>query len=357
MKNKIITYSFTLFLILFLILNIVFKDNIISLNERRKLTLFPTISISNIISGEFMDKFEEYTLDQFPFRDTFRSIKTYISLYLFNKSDSNKLFVKDGYIYKMDYPLNNKSVDNFITKFNNIKNKYLINNNVYLSIIPDKNYFLDDKYLKIDYNELIDKTATSIDAKYIDIIPYLSIDDYYKTDTHWRQECITYISKKLLSEMNNNNNDIKYEEITYNNFYGVYYGQLGLKINGEDLIYLTNDIIESSSVYNLENDFNKVYNTSKLNGMDNYDLFLSGASSYIEITNNNSLSDKNLIIFRDSFGSSIAPLMLENYFKITLIDMRYIDTANLEKLITFDNQDVLILYSTMLINNSFTIKN
>ena len=172
MKNKIITYSFTFFLILFLILNIVFKDKIISLNERRKLTLFPTISISNIISGEFMDKFEEYTLDQFPFRDTFRSIKTYISLYLFNKSDSNNLFVKDEYIYKIDYPLNNKSVDNFITKFNNIKNKYLSNNNVYLSIIPDKNYFLDDRYLKIDYNKLINKTTSSIDAKYIDIFPY-----------------------------------------------------------------------------------------------------------------------------------------------------------------------------------------
>ena len=157
--------------------------------------------------------------------------------------------------------------------------------------------------------------------------------------------------------MNNNNNDIKYEKITHNNFYGVYYGQLGLKMNGEDLVYLTNDMIESSSVYNLENTFDKVYNTSKLDSMDNYDVFLSGASSYIEITNNNSLNDKNLIIFRDSFGSSIAPLLLEGYSKITLIDMRYIDTSNLEKLITFDNQDVLILYSTMLINNSFTIKN
>ncbi len=357
MKNKIITYSFVTYLVIFLILNIFISDKEISLVERRHLTKFPHVTTKEILNGNTFHEFEEYTLDQFPFRDKFRSIKTYTELYLFNKSDSNGLFIENDYIYKLDYPLNNKSIDNFINKTNNLINEHLTNNNkIYLSIIPDKNYFLNDDYLTIDYNSLINKVVSSINANYIDIIPYLSINDYYKTDSHWKQEEIVDVANCLAFNMSK---DIT-KNFTINSFspfYGVYYGQLGLNSNSDKIIYLTNKVIDEATIYNYEDSYNKIYNLSKLKGIDPYDIFLSGATPYIEITNNLNNSKKELIIFRDSFGSSVAPLLLENYTKITLIDMRYINISNLEKLIEFNNQDILFLYSTMLINNSFTLKN
>ena len=60
-------------------------------------------------------------------------------------------------------------------------------------------------------------------------------------------------------------------------------------------------------------------------------------------------------IFRDSFGSSIAPLLSEGYAKITLVDIRYLRADLLERFIEFKNQDVLFLYSTSVLNHSETL--
>ena len=65
---------------------------------------------------------------------------------------------------------------------------------------------------------------------------------------------------------------------------------------------------------------------------------------------------KELIIFRDSFASTIAPLLINGYKKITLVDLRYIDPNKLNEIIKFDKQDILIIYNTIMINNSEAIR-
>ena len=44
-------------------------------------------------------------------------------------------------------------------------------------------------------------------------------------------------------------------------------------------------------------------------------------------------TEKELVIFRDSFGSSISPLLINYYSKITIIDNRYISSNNYLNLI------------------------
>lgn len=130
-----------------------------------------------------------------------------------------------------------------------------------------------------------------------------------------------------------------------------------MKLPADTITYLTNSTISNSKVYYLEdNKSNTVYTLDKVNNLDKYDIFLGGASAYIEITNPNTNNNKELIIFRDSFGSSLAPLLLDAYSKITLIDIRYINSDSYLKLLEFTNQDVLFLYSTLIVNNSSTLK-
>ena len=81
-----------------------------------------------------------------------------------------------------------------------------------------------------------------------------------------------------------------------------------------------------------------------------------GASSIIDIVNPTSNSDKELIVFRDSYGSSLIPLLLEGYKKITVIDIRYVSSKILSNYIKFNNQDVLFMYSILTINNSFSMR-
>ena len=333
-----------------------------SLSERRKLSQFPELSFKTVISGDFMSSFENYTLDQFPLRDKFRTLKALVALNVFNQSANNDIYVVDGCASKIEYPLNEDSVKRAGERFQYVYEKYLKDTNTknYLSIIPDKNYFLgtENGYLSVDYEKMISLLKENTDfLKYIDITKNLEISDFYKTDTHWREENIIDVAEKIGKEMGTNvkaEYDVKTLE---NDFYGVYYGQSALPLEAEKIKYLENETLNNCKVYDFQNGKDiPVYDMEKGNGKDPYEMFLGGPISLVTIENENAKTDKELIIFRDSFGSSIAPLLVEGYRKITLVDIRYMHPNLLGNYIEFNSQDVLFLYSTSVLNNSETIK-
>ena len=94
----------------------------------------------------------------------------------------------------------------------------------------------------------------------------------------------------------------------------------------------------------------------KAAGKDPYEMFLSGSVSLLTIENQSAKTDKELVIFRDSFASSLAPLLIDGYAKITLVDIRYLPPERLGNWLSFEDQDVLFLYSASVLNNSETIK-
>ncbi len=351
MKNKIITFSFVFYLSFFLIYNILSDDILVSSEERRTLSQFPEIT------NNFMNDFDEYALDQFAFRNAFRSLKAQYNLNFLNMNDVNSLFVKDDYIYKIDYKLNNESLNNFTNIINEINNKYFINSKKYYAIIPDKSYFLNDEYLKIDYEYLKNYLSDNLnDISNINLFDVLTINDYFRTDTHWRQENLIKVISKLASVM-----DIKYADDyqikTIDDFKGVYYGQLGLSVKSERLNYLVSNAILNCKVWYLEDQNNdKIYTLNKASSLDLYDTYLNGAQSLIKIENPNALNDKKLVIYRDSFGSSLIPLLISSYKEIVIIDLRYINMDSVLEYLSVDDSEVLYLYSTLIINNSFSLK-
>ena len=56
------------------------------------------------------------------------------------------------------------------------------------------------------------------------------------------------------------------------------------------------------------------------------------------------------------YGSSLAPLLASGYRTITLVDLRYLSSDQLDQYIDFEDQDVLFLYSTLLLNNSLSMR-
>lgn len=353
-KNIIVTIGFVMILIGIFFTNIIAKDKQISTTERRKLAQLPYISLAKIISGDVTEKWEDYVTDQFVARDLFRTIKSAWSINIFRQKDNNDLFIKDGAIYKMEYPLNEKNLEKSLDKINNVYKKYLLNMNVYYAIIPDKNYYLkDDDHLKIDYVKVREITRKKLpEMNYIDIWDDLKLDDYYKTDLHWKQENLQNVVKQIQQSMNlESASGVNYIKKYAGDFFGTYYGQLGLKLPADRLHILTNGILESCTTYNYETKkLGKVY--EQTTSADKYDIYLSGATPIITVENPNAKIEKELLLFRDSFGSSLAPLLVENYSKITLIDLRYISSKLLENYIVFEDQDVLFLYSTVVLNQN-----
>ena len=352
-KNKVVVFTFILILFAILIANIAKKDEEISMTERRKLTQFPKITFEKIVNGKTSEELDNYTVDQFIFRDTFRSIKSFWSNYIYRQKDNNGLFLKDGKIYKIEYPLKEANIKKSAEKIKNIYDKYLNQDmKIYYSLIPDKNNYLESDHLKINAQDVQDILQNTLpQMKYIDITKDLKLEDYYNTDLHWKQENLKEVVSTLEKEMklkdtSNINYDI--EDL------GDFYGQLGMQVTPDRIKILTNKTIQNLMVYNFETSKNeKVYNIEKMKkSSDKYDVFLSGATALIQINNPNGPEGKELLLFRDSFGSSLAPLLIENYQKITLIDLRYISSSILNQYVKFEKQDVLFLYNTLILNQN-----
>jgi hypothetical protein len=125
----------------------------------------------------------------------------------------------------------------------------------------------------------------------------------------------------------------------------------------DELWLLRNEMLDGCRVYNHETGkYGSIYDRTKLSGDDLYEVFLSGSVSLLTIENPNATTDRELILFRDSFGSSMAPLLVQGYKRVTLVDIRYLPTAMLDRFVKFQGQDVLFLYSTLVLNNGQTLQ-
>ena len=76
-----------------------------SVAERRPLAQMPQADVKDVLNGSFMDEFEDYALDQFPLRDSFRQIKSLFHYYVLGQKDNNGIYLYQGYAAKQEYPV------------------------------------------------------------------------------------------------------------------------------------------------------------------------------------------------------------------------------------------------------------
>lgn len=330
--------------------------------ERRPLAQKPEISADSLLNGKFMTEFEAFSLDQFPLRDGFRTIKSLFHYYILGQSDNNGIYLSQGHAAQQEYPLEEASVEHALDRFDFLYEKYLTDSDVYMAIVPDKGYYLAENsgHLSLDHDKMFSLFRQGMPwATHIDLRDTLSIEDYYFTDTHWRQENLIETAQKICREMGISVPKREDYTVTAINrpFYGVYYGQAALPLKPEILYILESDLLKNCTVYDHETGITlPVYDETKLESKDLYEIYLSGAKSLLTIENPTAKSGKELLVFRDSFGSSLIPLLLADYAKVTVVDIRYIQIDLLDRFIDFHGQDTLFLYSTLVLNNSSAIK-
>ncbi len=356
-KDKVTAIGFTAVLAAVLILNIALPDKDVSTAERRKLDKLPKLTTESLLEGNYFEDLEDYALDQFVLRDPLRTVKSAVRLGLFMQLENNDLFIRDGGIFKLAPQVNVSAVQTNCSKLMNTAASVWPDAKLYYSIVPEKNTFLDSAlYPAFDselYNSAVAQSLSG--AQNINIDDLLGIEDYYLTDPHWKQEQIIDVADRLLTVMGSTANDENF--LTINNvaeFHGTYQGQLPLALEKDVLCSVTSSLTDNASVFNYETGkTGGVYAYDKLTAMDPYDFYLYGACALLRIDNPSGTPGKELVIFRDSFGSSVAPLMLSDYQTVTLVDLRYVSSQVLGQYVTpAENTDVLFLFSQTILNNN-----
>jgi hypothetical protein len=360
LKNIIVTVLFVAFIAAFVGMCTYRYFNPVetSESERRPLAQFPTeISWETILNKKAINEFEDYVVDQFPLREFFRSIKANFVWNILGLKENNGLAVEKDYIAKIEGDFNPELLDYSIGRLVHIYNKYLADNggDKFISVVPDKNYFLEKDYGYIgpDYDALAALIQEKLPGMtYVDIFGALELEDYYRTDTHWSQDKLDGVVDVLAEALGISDRlSGQYETNKLEGFKGVYYGQSALNPKPDTLVYLTNDILDACTVYDYETGKTYgIYNFEAFSGKDGYDFFLSGTRALLRIDNPNATTDEELIIFRDSFGSSLSPLLVEGYKSIYIVDIRYVMPDMLGMMIDFEGKDVLMMYSALVLN-------
>lgn len=328
----------------------------ISEAERRPLAQRPAFS------EKFQTEFESYSLDQFPLREKFRTLKSLFHTGVLGQKDNNGIYLTGGTAVKQEYPLDVNSVNHAIGRFQRIYDKYLTESRCFYAIVPDKGYYLgkESGHLTMDYDALYAQVAAGLPwAREIDLRPALTGQDYYRTDTHWRQENLLPAATVLCEGLGVTPPRVEDFEKTplERPFYGVYYGQAALDLPADTIRYLTNDTLDACTVYDYETGKTSgIYDLAKFDSKEPYDIFLSGTKALLRIDNPNATTDKELVVFRDSFGSSLIPLLAEGYSSIYIVDIRYVMSSMLGNYIDFAGKDTLFLYSTLVLNDSLPLK-
>ena len=361
LKDSLVCAVFILFIGVFFALNIVLPPPAILVAERRIPAKLPELTANSVFSGSYMTRFEDYAADRFVFRDFFRAIHSYMVFDLYMQRDISGLYRSQA-VGLGEFKATDASAFRLSAqKINNAaKSLSELDMNIYYSLIPDKSiyaeFYMPGFDLELAQDILYDVLA---DYTYIDIAGILDADVYYKTDLHWDQRKISPVVDHLLLSMGNSAGNIEHSKNDYEEFgspgvfHGLYVGQLALPYAADVLSYvdLNNLTVSYMNDKTLEFESGPVYDFQRFSGIDPYDFFLRGPQPLIVIENE-AAPQRELYLFRDSFGSSLAPLLSCSYSKITVIDLRYINLSLLDMFISFTpDSDVLFIYGSQILNN------
>ncbi len=116
--------------------------------EERGLAWYLDPKWEDLADGSFAGDFAQHTQDQFPLRDSFRTVKGLSALKLLGQKDLDHLYQAGTYLAQMEYPLRPEMLDHAAKKIQWVYDTYLAGTDVtcYLSMIPGKNAYLAEEY-------------------------------------------------------------------------------------------------------------------------------------------------------------------------------------------------------------------
>ena len=346
-------------MLFFAVAYIVLPEKDISESERRYLADFPDISASSLYDGDFFDLTESYFRDRIAGREFLRSIKASFTVYPLFMLDSNGYYMYDDAIYTVTYMTDEESVRYAAERLSKTFS-FFDGSDFFCSVIPDKEHYICrfTDYPCTDTHSVAEIFMNSLGATYIDISVLLDEGDYYCTDLHWKQQSIEDVAALLVSSMGVEHSIRSYQILKIGKFSGVYKGQSAFKCDDDDLLVFSDEVTDSVIVTDMiTGEKIPLYDYGAADTYDMYSLFSGGSRALVSIQNPDSTSGKTLYLFRDSFSSSLAPLLAGNFSEIILIDPRYISPDNLGKYIKpREGSVVLYLFSAGVLNDGYSFR-
>lgn len=337
------------------------KDQSFSEMENRTLTQKPKFSVERLLEGRYTTKYEKYVNDQFYGRDWWVRLKSSVDLFLNKRENNGVYYGEDGYLIEDFTPgtevainQNIQAINAFYKKHENMKHYFLMVPNA-ISILSDK---LPQHVPTINQETYMDELEKNLNLGLTFINPTDSLKQhqeeklFYKTDHHWTTLGAYYTFLEVAEAIGFSVDDDYRVETVTSAFNGTLTSSSGYGVRDLDNIevYLPNDETNQVVVNYVEEQKRTatLYDVTKLQGKDKYATFLGGNHSLVKIMTT-SMSEKKLLLIKDSYANAFVPFLTSYYSEIVMVDPRYY-FEDIELLIESEGfTDVLYLYNV----NSF----
>ena len=359
-SSKIQIILFCLFISVFFLLFLLLPDRKNSEQENRELAQAPKFSFQALFSEQFTTKFETYTTDQFPFRDSWTTLKARAEFASGKQENKNVyLCAGDTLIERYTIP-DREQLDANINAVAGLAEKTEVP--VYFCLIPGIAEIRSDLIPKNAPNdsqlETIEYCYERSGAINIDMYRPLNAhrEEYifYRTDHHWTSLGAYYGSSAILEAMGIEPEPLESfdRRVVSDSFFGTVYSKSGVTWVEPDSMEIFAPQAQGVRVFNYttgEAVETGLYDESYLERKDKYSMFMGGIAPLIKVSSENTQAP-SLLIIRDSYTDSMIPFLQESFSEIHIMDLRYYRTQLYESSVAdyIENNgidQVLVCYS------------
>ena len=381
--DKLMIGLFALIMAVIPVVTIILPKSEKSENENRTLAKMPTVVdtnkmdkaenpkdlfsaikwkyITNRDGDAFKDDFETYLCDHIAGRETWVKICNELQR-LSGKKEINGVYtVGDQEVqtfkgYDTDTVAKSvNAINAFAAKFPDKQFSFMLaptSQEIFDAKIPSYTGIVSEK-------EFVDETYKNLEGiTAIDCLSFISGHDseyiYYRTDHHWTSLGAYYAYQSAAKTLGYS----AYELNSFNietastDFRGTLYSKTlddGITPDHIDYYFLAKGepnvkmtCINGDKV----NVYDSLYVRDFLEVKDKYSSF-TGSNVPVVTIETDVDNDKSLLIIKDSYAHSLVPFLSKHYSKITMIDMRYINT-DISRVVNLDEyQQVMFIYNVI----------
>jgi hypothetical protein len=310
-----------------------------------------------MVNGEFMTDVDTYINDQFILRDSWIAVQSTLE-YGIGKRENNGVFIGDNALLsKIDLP-DEKYVSQNISGIDYFAS--LTDIPVSVMIIPNsaeiQTYKLP-RYAPVwsqkdEIEEIYGRIKASANSTRVNCISAYEILDehkydyiYYRTDHHWTTYGAYLAYTQYCAANGLDAAEYTADKIS-DSFNGTLYSNSRVRFVQSDSMEAFNcgftakcDVLEKIDTVK---SYDSMYFTEYLGKKDKYAYFLGPNEPVVMIYGENK-DAPSLIMFKDSYSHCMAPMLLENYSRITLVDLRYIQSYFNQYFNIYDYDQALFL--------------
>ena len=320
--------------------------------ERRYLAEPP--KLTSLKDWSFDDAVETYLADQLPGRDALVGLDAYTVLLSGRQVSEDIWMDREGYLVEAPVKASLEQLDKRLGRMAALGEKTGLP--VYVMAVPSTGYVRRGtlpKALAALYpdGELLGRIE---DAPGVTVVPleneFLQSGQgwYYRTDHHWTGSG-AYAAYRLFMKTAGR------EALDYDRFYhhtvpgyvGSTRSRSALWLTKPDVLTLDEpmDAPVTVTFSDDEKAYDSLFFLDHLTEYDWYPLFLDGNHPVSIVENRSAPDGPTLLMVKDSFGNTLAPLLVPSYGKIVLVDPRYYRGSVAELCAEQGADEILFCYS------------